>query len=476
MSRPSIVVHAVHEPFSREVTSALVRRGLRVAGTSSPVELLRLLRKRLVQVLVLGCPSRGDEELEIARAVRSTAPTVPVILVTATSSEELAIAALRAGVADYLRPPLSLDTVVGAVERQLASMTPAVSGVEDEAALVGTDRMNRMIAVDPSMTRLGPYLARLAAADCPVLITGETGTGKELTAHLIHDRSPRRQQTLACINCAAIPDTLVESELFGYERGAFTGAHGARAGALEAANGGTVLLDEIGEMTPYAQAKLLRVIETREVQPLGGRRAVPLDIRLLAATNQDLESLVAMGRFRKDLYYRLNVARIHLPPLRERRGDIAALVRHFCRQLGLRAADDPADPTLQALQRHDWPGNVRELRNVLEAVAIASPSGRLSLRDLPPQLWPQPGLARVPGASDTPAAAIATARAAGSTAGSPGSNELDRLLSALSLTNWNKSQAAARLQWSRMTLYRKLAKYGIGASDAGTRTGGPTTL
>jgi DNA-binding NtrC family response regulator len=460
MNRPSIAVLGVEEPLSREVTSALVQRGSRVVIAPSPTELVPLLRQRIVQVLVLGWPSNGAEDtLDIAWTARRAAPDVPVVLLATTSSEERAIAALRAGVADYLRPPFAPETIVTAVERQLAAAVTARAGARAEGDLL---RADRMIAADPSMMRLGPYLARLAAVDCPVLITGETGTGKELTAHLIHDSSPRRGRTLACINCAAIPDTLIESELFGFERGAFTGAHGARAGALEAANGGAVLLDEIGEMTPYAQAKLLRVIETREVQRLGGRRAVPLDIRLLAATNQDLEALVATGRFRKDLYYRLNVARVHLPPLRERRGDIVALVRHFCRQLGLDAAEDPTDPTLQAFLRHDWPGNVRELRNVLEAVAIASPSGRLSLRDLPPQLWPPA----------TPASSAATA----SPAGPPAPSERDRLLSALSLTNWNKSQAAARLQWSRMTLYRKLAKYGIASGDSGPRTGDAAAL
>jgi DNA-binding NtrC family response regulator len=471
MKRTNVAILGVDEPLCSEIAGALLREKLSVLTPSGPAELFQLLQHRSVQVLVLGWTSSGVcDGIEVARAARRAAPDVPVILLTTTSTEERAIAALRAGVADYLRPPFAPETIVKAVQQQLAPEVTTGGRAQVEGRLVGGDRI---VMVDPSMRRLERYLARLAVADCPVLISGETGTGKELTAQLIHDNSPRRQRALTCINCAAIPDTLVESELFGYERGAFTGAHGARAGALEAANGGTVLLDEIGEMTPCAQAKLLRVIETREVQRLGGRRAVPLDIRLLAATNQDLEALVAVGRFRKDLYYRLNVARVHLPPLRERRGDIVALVRHFCRQLGLDAAEDPADPALQAFLRHDWPGNVRELRNVLEAASIASPSGRLSLRDLPPQLWPPATPAVAPGA---PSAAPASGPATASPAGPPLSTERDRLLSALSLTNWNKSQAAARLQWSRMTLYRKLAKYGITSGDHGSRTGDAAAL
>ena len=462
MDRPSIAIVGTDESLKREVTLALSRGGSSVLTPSDPAELVSLLRRQAVRLLVLGWdPNAAWDSIEVARAVRRAAPDVPVVLLTAESSEERAIAALKAGVADYLRPPVFPAAVAAAVQHLLASDVTPGAGTGDapaQSALVGAERV---VMADPSMRRLEQYVARLAGAECPVLITGETGTGKDVTARLIHENGPRRKRALVCINCAAIPDTLFESELFGYERGAFTGAHEARAGALEAAAGGTVLLDEIGEMTPLAQGKLLRVIETRQLQRLGSRRTVTLDIRLLAATNQDLDALVAQGRFRKDLYYRLNVARVHLPPLRERRGDIPALVGHFCRQLGLTLAQDSADPTLEALLSHDWPGNVRELRNVIEAMAIVSPAGRLSLRDLPRELWPEAGARTNPGA----------------TPGSPtAANERDRLLSALSLTNWNKSRAAARLHWSRMTLYRKLAKYGIAPGDSAPGTRSTTAL
>jgi DNA-binding NtrC family response regulator len=445
MGKPSVAILGLDELLRRDVARALIRLGSNVVTPAGPPALLTLLREEPVEALLLGWdPAGAWDGVDVAMAARRAAAKLAVILLTIASSEERAIAALRAGVADYLRPPFEPATVVSAVRRHLTSDAAAVGAATrtDEPPLTGAEQL---VVADPRMRELQRYVARLAAADCPVLITGETGTGKELTAQLIHRNSPRRDRAFACINCAAIPDTLVESELFGHERGAFTGAHEARAGALPAANGGTVLLDEIGEMTPYAQAKLLRVIEGREVQRLGARRPVPLDIRVLAATNQDLEALVAGGRFRKDLYYRLNVARVHLPPLRDRPGDIPALVRHFCRQLGLAVADDPADPTLEAFVRNEWPGNVRELRNVLEVIAIASPAGRLSLRDLPPELWPKLRAA-APAAAPQPAAEP---------------SERDRLLSTLSLTNWNKSRAAAQLRWSRMTLYRKLAKYGI---------------
>ena len=278
-----------------------------------------------------------------------------------------------------------------------------------------------------------------------MLITGETGTGKELAAGLVHYHSPRRAKPLVCINCAAIPDTLLESELFGYERGAFTGAHAAFEGKLQRADGGTVFFDEIGDMTPFAQAKLLRVIETREADRLGGTKHVTLNIRVTAATNLDLEPLLAQGRFRKDLYFRLNVVRIHLPPLRERREDIPSLVHHYIAALNVRMGTHVSGITgvaLEALMRYDWPGNVRELKNVLEATIVGHPYGP-SL-----QLGCPPICGRSRATASTPAS-------------TPDSAERERVLSALFETNWNKCKAAKQLHWSRMTLYRKMAKYHI---------------
>jgi DNA-binding NtrC family response regulator len=288
-------------------------------------------------------------------------------------------------------------------------------------------------------------LPKVAASDANVLITGETGTGKERVAECIHDLSARHAGQLVRINCAAIPDSLLESEMFGHERGAFTGAHNSYLGKLRSANRGTVFLDEIGEMSPYAQARLLRVLETREVSPLGGLRTMPLDVRFIAATNQDLETLVAQNRFRSDLFYRVNVARLLLPPLRERREDIGVFFDHFLAEFSARARRPMcgADRTLkQCLLAHDWPGNVRELRNLVEAVFIDPPSGTIGLADVPEhfrRIFERHVTVRP--------------------------SERDLVIHALLATDWNKSKAAEQLQWSRMTLYRKLTKYGISATS-----------
>jgi DNA-binding NtrC family response regulator len=294
--------------------------------------------------------------------------------------------------------------------------------------------------------KLKTYLRKVAMTDSHVLITGETGTGKELAARYIHEHSTRRTKSLITINCAALPDGLLESELFGYVRGAFTGAVSSYAGKLKLADGGTVLFDEIGEMSPHAQAKLLRVIETKEVYPLGGRHSVPVNIRIIAATNRDLDHEIARKGFRQDLYFRLNVARIEMPPLRERKDDIPLLVDYFAQkfaeQFG-RQLEGFTDEALDLLKANRWPGNVRELMNVIERIFIDPPRQRVDVVDLPESM-------RSESSSHVDAA--------------PKEREL--LLYTLSQTNWNKSQAAERLHWSRMTLYRKLAKYHIEESAA----------
>ncbi len=291
------------------------------------------------------------------------------------------------------------------------------------------------------MRQAKAYLAKLAATDSTVLITGETGTGKELAAELIHRNSPRHKKPFICVNCAALPEGLVESELFGYERGAFTGAVAAKPGKFEMADKGTVFLDEVCDMNPYAQAKILRSIECKEVYPLGGRGATPLDLRIIAATNQNPEQLMAEGKFRKDLYYRLNVARVHMPPLRERKEDILRLISHAIENLNRRFKRNVqglTDEAMATLFRYDWPGNVRELMNLIEASFINLPSRQVDFVDLPRQLQKQ-----LDNSAELPL------------------NERKQIVSALLETKWNKSKAAQKLSWSRMTVYRKMTKYSI---------------
>jgi transcriptional regulator with PAS, ATPase and Fis domain len=298
-----------------------------------------------------------------------------------------------------------------------------------------------IVGVSESMVRLREYIQKVARSDANVLITGETGTGKERAAEIIHKVGPRKAHPFVCVNCAAIPDTLLESELLGHERGAFTGASEAVLGKLRIANGGTVFLDEIGEMSPAGQAKILRVLESREVFPLGAQRPVAVDVRFIAATNRTLEPLIAENKFRQDLYYRLNVARINLPPVKERKEDIVHLLMHYVGELNDRhnaRVGRPSSELLRVLTEDDWPGNVREIRNLVEAVFIDLPSGPISLSDLPECFHTIFGRAIT---------AVPTER--------------DMILAALHEAKGNKSKAADHLHWSRMTLYRKLTKYSI---------------
>lgn len=284
-------------------------------------------------------------------------------------------------------------------------------------------------------------IGKVAVVDSHVLITGETGTGKEVVARAIHANSPRHRRPFIAINCAAIPESLFESELFGYERGAFTGAQGSRAGAFEMANEGTVFLDEIGELSPCAQAKILRVIETKVIDRLGGRRSTSLNIRVITATNQDLEHLVTTGGYRSDLYFRLNVARIHLPPLRERTEDIPLFLEHIIEELNDRFGTQVEGVTAEALdvlRRYPWPGNVRELKNLIEATCIHLSSQKIGIQD-----FPDPFRQRLIQTHVLP------------------QNEAEQLLAALRCTHWNVSHAAQKLRWSRMTVYRKMTKYNI---------------
>jgi two-component system response regulator HydG len=309
---------------------------------------------------------------------------------------------------------------------------------------VPAEAVETIIGASPAIVALREYLPKLARSSATVLITGATGSGKERVAEAIHALGPRAMRPFVAVNCAALPEGLIESELFGHERGAFTGAVANATGYMTRADGGTLFLDEVGEMAFPAQAKLLRALETRAVQPVGSSRAVAVDLRVIAATNQPLEARVAAGAFRQDLFYRLNVAQLRLPALRDRREDIPLLLRHAIERLNARdrrAVGEPDTELMQCLVAYDWPGNVRELNNLVEAVFVDPPNGPIELRHVPPPF------------RDMFAAYRATS-----------DDERARLLDALERTKWNKLEAARQLNWSRMTLYRRLAKYQLDRS------------
>ncbi|WP_158786692.1 sigma-54 dependent transcriptional regulator [Granulicella sp. L46] len=382
----------------------------------------------------------------IAFDVRRASPETPMLLLVAGGSEETAVAALRLGVEDYIALPVEAQSLSEALARcARCQRRDRQWGQAAEREL--NPSCDAMVGASENLSRVKNYMKRVAASDCTVLITGETGTGKELAAEFIHSQSSRRNKPFVCVNCAAIPDPLLESELFGHIRGAFTGADSKRDGLFASAEGGTVLLDEIGDMSLTAQAKILRVLEKKEVSRLGGTQRQKVDIRFLAATNQDLENMTELGTFRRDLYYRLNVARVELPPLRERKDDIHLLVEHYRKLLGGDEVARISEDCMRHLSRHNWPGNIRELKNVLESIFLHCTSDEAQVDDLPPRLLDTSQEPRL----------------------SP--DERERLVEALCATRWNKSRAAEKLRWSRMTLYRKMAKYQLSSVAASLRGG-----
>jgi DNA-binding NtrC family response regulator len=441
MKNPTILIAEKDKTLRKNMKSRLLPHGFNVIDMPCKTEAQQHVLRKKPDLVVIGVNRKKSEAgLETVKDIRRQNKSVPIILITRYSSEEKVVAALGAMVKDYFIVPFSYEDLVASIQRNISSIYHQPE-TRPKTAVTCQYQTQTMLGESKSMRQAKAYLAKLAATDSTVLITGETGTGKELAAELIHRNSPRHKEPFVCVNCTALPESLVESELFGYKRGAFTGAVAEKPGKFEMANKGTVFLDEVGDMNPYAQAKILRSIESKEVYPLGGKGAIPLDLRVISATNQDPEKLLAEGKFRKDLYYRLNVARIHMPPLRERKEDIPRLIPHIIEILNRRFRRNVqglTDDAMAILFRHDWPGNVRELMNLLEACFINLPDKRVIVMDLPKQLQKQlDHSARLP------------------------LNERKQIVSALLETKWNKSKVAQKLNWSRMTLYRKMAKYNI---------------
>ncbi len=417
----------------RDVTTLLKRQGIRVTERLLDAEAARqaeCLRPDLI-LLTPGSQDIADYQRQV-RQIESTCHDVAIVLVADALSEEMCIVALRLGLKDFLRLPADPQSLIDLVERWTRGHDEGDRTPEDEMPCA------QMVGESDAMLRVKSYIRRAAVTDCTVLITGETGTGKELAAEYIHQNSARRDRPFVCVNCAAIPDSLLESELFGHTRGAFTGADSSRDGLLVSAEGGTILLDEIGDMSLSAQAKILRVLEKKEVSRLGSAQPRRVDIRFVAATNQDLETMAERGTFRKDLFYRLNAARVELPPLRERREDIPLLINHYRNKLGRGDIAKLSEECMRRLQSYRWPGNIRELKNVIENILIHCTSTEVRLEDLPIPLNKSTG--------EEPVLTV---------------SERERLVNALCTTQWNKSRAAEALRWSRMTLYRKMAKYQI---------------
>jgi DNA-binding NtrC family response regulator len=392
--------------------------------------------------------------IDMLREMKAMTPSPYVITITAFGSIDTAIRAVKLGAFDYITKPFEVEQLLLSVQKALAEreLRSEVARLRDEVQR--SYRFSNIVGKSPAMQEVFGLIRRVSGSAASVLITGESGTGKELVAKSIHWNSARKGRPFVPINCAAIPDTLLESELFGYKRGAFTDARSDRAGIFVEADGGTIFLDEIGELSPAVQAKLLRVLQEREIRPLGATRAERVDVRVIAATNQDLDARRKSGAFREDLYYRLDVIRMHLPPLRERTEDILSLSEHFLAQSAGRAAKDIHgfhEAAKKALLAHDWPGNVRELENVVERAVALAETGVVRLEDLPAAVRARPGAA-ADGAPDTLEGALARGLSL---------EELEReyILRVLAAEGGNKTRAAQRLGLDRKTLYRKLEEY-----------------
>jgi len=440
--------------------SALLRKdGYVVEVASSGPEALSKIAEQSYDLVVtdLALSSNASEPsgMDVLHAVKSARRETPVVLITAHGSEKVAVEAMKAGAEDYVAKPFDNDEIRVVLRRALER-----TKLEREHRLL-LERVERelgqgsIIGSGERMQKVFDTIAKVADTDLTVLVRGESGTGKELVAQALHQRGARKQRPLVAVNCAAISPELVESELFGHEKGAFTGANARRIGRFEAAHGGSIFLDEIGDMPLPTQAKVLRVLEERSFERVGGRQTVEVDVRVIAATHRDLESEVKRGSFRGDLYYRLKVVEIHLPPLRERRTDLPVLVEHFLVRLSERLGREKKaidSAALAELARYDWPGNVRELRNVVEQAAVLASGATIELSDLP-------SLGATTAA--LPQGDAATASFADAKRKVIEDFERSFLLAALREHEGNISRAAAAIGMVRQSLQQKIRELGL---------------
>ncbi|HZN03520.1 MAG TPA: sigma-54 dependent transcriptional regulator [Candidatus Polarisedimenticolia bacterium] len=463
-ARGQIIVIDDDESNRKSTEMALRKDGYEVLACSGGEEGLEMLKARGADLLVTDLRMPGLDGLQVLKRARLIDPALGVLVITGFGSVESAVDAMKQGADDYLQKPVNLvelrKRVAAAVEkRRLAAEVASLKERLEEKFSFG-----RIIGSSPAMQQVLHQLQLVAPTRSSVLIVGESGTGKELVANALHQNSPRKEARFVAVNAAAIPPDILESEMFGHERGAFTGALQRKIGTFEAADKGTLFLDEISELPLALQAKLLRVLEERSFMRVGGTETIHVDVRILAATNADLEGRVAAGSFRSDLYYRLKVVTISLPPLRDRPEDVPVLTQRFFSLFKEENArpDLTLDPeVLAVLQRARWDGNVRELRNLMESLVVLAPAGttRVRVEDLPDSYRPEHGGVRArPVAPAPPAAAPSPSRTM---------EEIEReaILRALAETGGNRTRAAELLGIGLRTLQRKLKEYEQGSDD-----------
>ncbi len=446
---------------------------IELATASSGEEGLKLIPKFKPDLVIMDIRMGGMSGLETLRRIRQSDPKLLIILMTAYGTTQMAIEAMKLGAYDYLLKPFDVPKLQQIVTNALKAARDMKQVVSYQPLLASEDYELGIVGRSEAMQNVFKLIGKLAASDATALITGETGTGKELVARAIYHHSKRSDQPFLAINCAAIPEQLLESELFGHERGAFTGAVNQRIGRFEQCDHGTIFLDEIGDMTPATQTKILRVLQNGTFERVGGNTPIKVDVRIIAATNKPLEQAVAEKKFREDLFYRLNVVRVSIPPLRERREDIRLLVNYFLKKFSQEQKSAPkslASPVLKALEKYHWPGNVRELENVIRRALVVSKGDAILMEDLPPEISGQ----KNSGTMDSP-----TVHTSGNTDAASLAQQLFQLakrdpklkvipsvereliIQALKETSGNQVHAAKLLGITRATLRKRVAKFGI---------------
>jgi len=390
MADPATLLVADDDPGLREsLERTLTREGYKVVLASDGRAALERVQAGGVDLIVTDLRMPGLTGLELLRAAKAIMPDVDVILLTAFGTVEEAVKAMKDGAYDFLTKPFRREQLIKLVDKALERRDLIEQNKALKKQLEDIRAKGQMIGASPSFRRMLTLVEQVADSSATILIQGESGTGKELVARTIHERSARRNGPFVAVNCAALPETLLESELFGYEKGAFTGAVGRKEGRFELANGGTLFLDEVADLSLVTQPKILRMLQEGEFERLGGTRSLQVDVRIVAATNQDLSEMVKEKRFREDLYYRLNVITVRVPPLRERHEDIRVLAQHYLRVYAAkngRKLEGFSNEALERLESYAWPGNVRELENLIERTVLLARKDRIDAEDLPEEV------------------------------------------------------------------------------------------
>ena len=433
------------------LAGALGKRGYEVEWRTAPAAALEALARGTTDVVVTDIRMGAANGLDLCARVVAEWPDVPVIVVTAFGTLDTAVGAIRAGAYDFITKPIEIDALAVAVQRAVERRRLRLEVMELRRAVGAGGRFGKLLGTSDAMRAVHDLLDRIADSTATVLVTGESGTGKEVVARALHDAGSRRSGPFVAVNCSAVPEALLESELFGHARGAFTDARAPRTGLLLQAHGGTLLLDEIGDMPLSLQPKLLRALQERTVRPVGGDAEVPFDVRVVSTTNRDLRALIEAGRFREDLYFRLDVIHVTLPPLRARGGDVLQLAQHFVAVHAARAGKPVTGISPVAAERllaYPWPGNVRELQNCIERAIALTRRAEIDVEDLPETVRSFTR-SHVLVAADDPSELVPL-------------EEVERryVLRVVEAAGGNKSLAAQILGITRKTLYRKLEEYG----------------